>query len=67
MMHKSEKNIFTLRGNHKWKGDTCIYCGCLRIKEKNPNATWDWTHYVNTETGEISRKIQCKTKQLSLF
>lgn len=62
-MEKSDEK-FELRNTHKWKDNKCIYCGCERIEIENPNAKWNWKQYVDTETGEITRKYQCKSKQL---
>lgn len=62
----SEEVKLTLRNTHKWKDDTCIHCGCLRIWVENPNASWNWAQYVDPETGEITRKAQCRTNQTQL-
>lgn len=56
-----------VRKNHQWKGDTCIHCGAIKISVENPNASWNWTQYVDSETGEITRKMTCYSKQLELF
>lgn len=53
---------------HSWKDDICKICGCARIKETHPhNEKWTYYNYVDTETGEIRRSIECKTKQLIMI
>jgi hypothetical protein len=39
----------------------------MKIETENPHATWNYTHYVDQDTGEITRKAICKTNQLILF
>ncbi len=55
-----------IRNSHKWVNEKCIHCGCVRIEVDNPNAKWNYKQYVNTETGEISKKITCITKQYEM-
>lgn len=58
--------LVSKRNTHKWKGDTCVIYGCVRVWTENPNAKWNWVSYADPETGEIRRKVECKTKQLIL-
>lgn len=56
-----------IRNTHKWDAqDTCIHCGGFRFEVKQEGKQWNWIQYVDTETGEITRKLTCKTKQLEL-
>lgn len=57
--------LFEKKLKHKWKNNTCIVCGCYRIKEVHPNnKQWTLWKYYDPDTGEESRKIYCKTNQL---
>jgi hypothetical protein len=60
------------RKKHKWKKNTCIYCGCYRIKYTKEVVIrgvvyfWDAYHLYDPETGEEKQSALCKTKQYIL-
>ncbi len=66
-METSENKVkLESRNTHKWKNESCIYCGCLRLKTWNEQYKWWNTEIVDTETGEITIRKQCTTKQIEL-
>lgn len=67
-MVTSEKNKYERRNTHKWRKNTCVHCGCYRMKETHPNnKMWSIWKYYDAETGEEKRKTYCKTNQLILI
>lgn len=58
--------ILEKRKTHKWINGKCIYCKTEKIRIENPNANWDWTQYVDPETGDITQKKQCHSNQTEL-
>lgn len=62
-----ETVILATRNRHKWRGNECIVCGCVKVETENPNQKWNWVSYADPETGEIKRSVECKTKQILLW
>ena len=57
-----------IRNTHRWNDNTCVICGCYRLKEVHPiNKNWTLWKYYDPETGAESRKVYCKTNQLLLL
>ncbi len=68
MEMETSENPKSRRNTHKWRENTCVICGCYRMKEKHPiNKKWKLWVYYDKETGEESRKLYCITNQYLLW